>query len=146
LSTLRLPSKALGIESLRQKLCQRLFESSKRDLPQLIDEMASQLVATRRNIDQLGRVRKNAKNCLWYLSEIKSSRHQLASATFEGVYDDPNISAFFGKGDFTKLRNLITSRYWQDLRGVSGHQRERGHGRLQFAGTGVPAAILFFPT
>jgi hypothetical protein len=70
--------------------------------------MTSQLVATRRNIDQLGRVRKNAKDCLWYLSEIKSSRHQLASAAFEGVYDDPNISAFFGKGDFTKLRNLIT--------------------------------------
>ena len=106
----RLPGKDLGIESLRHKLCQRLFESIKRDLPQLIDEMTSQLTTTRRNIDQLGRVRKNAKDCLWYLSEIKSSMHQLASAASESVYDDPNISAFFGKSDFTKLRNLITTR------------------------------------
>jgi hypothetical protein len=117
----RLPSKDLGIEPLRQKLCQRLFESIKRDLPQLIDEMTSQLTTTRRSIDQLGRVRKNAKDCLWYLSEIKSSMHQLASAASEGVYDDPNISAFFGKGDFTKLRNLITIRsdlFNREIRGT----------------------------
>jgi hypothetical protein len=116
----RLPSKDTGIESLRQKLCQRLFESIKRDLPQLIQEMNDQLTATRRSIDQLGRVRKNAKDCLWYLSEIKSSMHQLASAASEGVYDDPNISAFFGKGDFTKLRNLITIRSDKFNRAIRG--------------------------
>lgn len=106
----RLPSKDLGIESLRQKLCQRLFESIKRTLPQLILEMNDKLATTRHSIAQLGRVRKNTKDCLWYLSEIKSTMQQLISAASEGVYDDPNISTFFGKGDFTKLRNLITRR------------------------------------
>jgi hypothetical protein len=106
----RLPAKDLGIESLRQKLCQRLFESIKRDLPLLINEMSDQLATTRRSIEQLGRVRKNAKDCLWYLGEIKRSMYQLTSAASDGIYDDPNIAVFFGKGDFTKLRNLITMR------------------------------------
>lgn len=106
----RLPSKDLGVESLRQKLCQSLFQSIKRDLPQLVQEIEGQLKATRLSIEQLGRVRNNAKECLWYLSEIQSSMHQLASAASEGVYDDPNVCAFFGKGEFTKLRNLITMR------------------------------------
>lgn len=136
----RLPSKDLGIESLRQKLCQRLFESIKRDLPQLIDEMTSQLATTRRDIEHLGRVRKNAKDCLWYLSEIKSSMHRLASAASEGVYDDPKISAFFGKGDFKKLRNLITIRsdlFNRQIRGTGKTyavspetQRQRRNGRV----------------
>lgn len=106
----RLPSKDLGIASLRQKLCQRLFESIKRDLPQLIKEMDDELIATRHSIEQLGRVRKTAKDCLWYLSEIQNSMHQLASSASEGIYDDPKVSAFFGTGDHTKLRNLITIR------------------------------------
>jgi hypothetical protein len=106
----RLPAKDLGIENLREKLCQRLFESIKRDLPDLINEMSYQLATTRRSIEQLGRVRKNAKDCLWYLGEIKRSMHQITSAASDGIYDDPNISGFFGKGNFTKLRNLITMR------------------------------------
>jgi hypothetical protein len=106
----RLPAKDLGIENLREKLCQRLFESIKRDLPDLVNEMGDQLATTRRSIEQLGRVRKNAKDCLWYLGEIKRSMHQITSAASDGIYDDPNISGFFGKGNFTKLRNLITMR------------------------------------
>ena len=106
----QLPAKDLGIDNLREKLCQRLFESIKRDLPHLINEMSDQLAMTRRSIEQLGRVRKNAKDCLWYLGEIKRSMYQITSAASDGIYDDPNISAFFGKGDFTKLRNLITMR------------------------------------
>lgn len=104
----RLPSKDLGIESMRQKLCQSLFQSIKRDLPQLVQEIEGRLKATRLGIEQLGRVRMNVKDCLWYLGEIQSSMHQLASAASEGVYDDPNVCAFFGKGEYTKLRNLIT--------------------------------------
>lgn len=106
----RLPSKDLGIASLKSKLCQRLFECIKRELPALIDEMNEELVSTRRSIEQLGRVRKTAKDCLWYLSEIKGSMHQIASAASDGIYDDPKIADFFGKGHFTKLRNLITIR------------------------------------
>lgn len=106
----RLPSRDLGIMQLRQKLCQRLFESIKRDLPALINEMSVKLTMTRRNIEQLGRVRKTAKDCLWYLSEIKSSMHQITSAASDGIYDDPRIAEFFAKGSFTKLRNMITIR------------------------------------
>ena len=105
----RLPSKDLGIESLRQKLCQRLFESIKRDLPLLIQEMDSQLKATHCSIEQLGSVRSTAKDCLWYLAEIKRSMYQLAVSASDGVYDDPNTSEFFGKGDFAKLRHSITN-------------------------------------
>ncbi|GAB7336358.1 hypothetical protein MBLNU13_g09088t1 [Cladosporium sp. NU13] len=76
-------------ENLREKLCQRLFESIKRDLPHLINEMSDQLAMTRRSIEQLGRI---------------------TSAASDGIYDDPNISSFFGKGDFNKLRNLINMR------------------------------------
>jgi hypothetical protein len=117
----RLPMRDLGIQSLRQKLCQRLFESIKRDLPLLIQEMDDQLRATNRSIDQLGSVRETAKDCLWYLAEIKSRMYQLASAASDGVYDDPNISDFFSKGDFTKLRNSITSKsdaFNQKIRGT----------------------------
>lgn len=106
----RLPGKDLGIESLRQKLCQRLFESIKRDLPVLIQEMENQLTTTHRSIEQLGSVRKTAKDCLWCLAEIKRSMYQLASSASDGIYDDPSISEFFAKGDFTKLRNSITNR------------------------------------
>jgi hypothetical protein len=116
----RLPAKDLGIEQLRQKLCQRLFESIKRELPHLIKEMSDQLATTRLSIEQLGRVRKNAKDCLWYLGEIKRSMYQLTSAASDGIYDDPNIAWFFGKGDYTKLRNLITMRSDNFNRAIRG--------------------------
>lgn len=106
----RLPKKDLGIRSLRQKLCQYLFECIKRELPHLIKEMTDQLISTRRSLDQLGRVRKNAKDCLWYLGEITRNMHQLLSAASDGIYDDPKLTDFFSKGEFTKLRNLITVR------------------------------------
>jgi hypothetical protein len=67
------------IKCLKQKLCQRLFESIKRDLPVLMQEMNNQLKITRRSIDQLGSVRKTAKDCLWQIAEIRRSMHQLAS-------------------------------------------------------------------
>ena len=114
----QLPAKDLGIENLREKLCQRLFESIKRDLPHLIGEMGDQLATTHCSIQQLGRARKNAKDCLWYLGEIKRSMCQITSAASDGIYDDPNISDFFGKGDFTKLRNLITMRSNQFNRSI----------------------------
>ena len=106
----QLPASDLGVKSLRGKLCQRLFETIRRDLPDLIMEMEDQLAATRRSIEQLGRVRENAKDCLWYLAEVKRSMGQITSAASDGIYDDPNLAKFFGKGDFTKLRNLITVR------------------------------------
>lgn len=106
----RLPSKDLGVGSLRQKLCQRLFDSIKRELPELIREMNEQLNSTHHTLERLGRVRKTAKDCLWYLAEVRSSMYQLISAASDGIYDDPEIANFFGKGDFTKLRNLITMR------------------------------------
>jgi hypothetical protein len=52
----RLPDKDLGIGSLRQKLCQRFFESIKRYQPVLIREMDNQLRSTRRTIEKIGSV------------------------------------------------------------------------------------------
>ena len=54
-----------------------------------------------------------ARDCPWYLAEIKRSRYQLASSAsdgVDGVYDDSSISEFFGKGGFTKPRNSINNK------------------------------------
>ncbi|GAB7336357.1 hypothetical protein MBLNU13_g09088t2 [Cladosporium sp. NU13] len=62
------------------------------------------------SIGDLMRDPEVAQRMMGYLGEIKCSMYQITSAASDGIYDDPNISSFFGKGDFNKLRNLINMR------------------------------------
>lgn len=133
----RLPTKDLGIESLKQKLCNRLFESTKWDIPVLISEMDEQLMATRRSIDQLDDARIIAESRLLYLSEIRRDMDQLVSSASDGFHDHPSHSDFFARGDLTRLRNSISNRN-EDF-----DQRIRSTGKtyiIQHDDSGLPSS------
>ncbi|RDW79868.1 hypothetical protein BP6252_04506 [Coleophoma cylindrospora] len=83
----QLPADSLGIDALRTRLSDLLFEHIKRELPQLRKELASALKDATTQLNQMGKSRSNTKECRDYLLELSTEFWQICKAAINGHYE-----------------------------------------------------------
>ncbi|KAI9048411.1 hypothetical protein LZ554_007247 [Drepanopeziza brunnea f. sp. 'monogermtubi'] len=95
----KLPPDTVGIESLRRRLSLLLFEHTKRELPQLRQDLEDQLESSRMSLMKMGTRRSTAVECKAYLSQTSLDFHQTCKAAvdghYEGAYFQKNIDLAF---------------------------------------------------
>ena len=84
-----LPKENVGIDTLRVRLCNLLFEHVKRELPKLNNDLNEALEAAESELGALGVDRSTAEDCKLYLSELSLEFHKACSAAVEGNYKGP---------------------------------------------------------
>ncbi|KAK7408699.1 hypothetical protein QQX98_009115 [Neonectria punicea] len=87
-----LPSSALGVKALRDRLSNVLFHQIVSELPDLIEEIASKSSLCQQHLDKLGQPRATVEEQKRYLFQISQSFQALMKAAVDGTYNDP----FFG--------------------------------------------------
>ncbi|KAE8453918.1 hypothetical protein EG329_007694 [Mollisiaceae sp. DMI_Dod_QoI] len=126
-----LSSDSLGVDTLRTRLCNLLFEHIKRELPKLRDDLESQLGKNRKELELLGAKRSTAIECKAYLSQMSLNFHTICKAAVNGQYEgsyflddlDQNFS-LDAPSTVSRTRAVVqflNSRFEKDLR-LNGHK------------------------
>lgn len=82
-----LPQDCLGIESLRDRLSQLLFEHVKQELPQLREDLQEALADSHHQLDIMGDPRSTAKDCKAYLAQLSLDYYEVCKAAVGGHYE-----------------------------------------------------------
>ncbi|KUJ18596.1 dynamin family protein-like protein [Mollisia scopiformis] len=159
----------LGVNTLRTRLCNLLFEHIKRELPQLHDELEAQLQKNRDELAILGVKRSTATECKAYLSKMSLDFHSICKAAVNGQYEgsyflndiDPDFS-LESSSTLSRTRAVIqdlNSRFEEGIR-LNGHKYQiemsatsdnkeeeefqwpRAQGRFSFGPTGSIPKVL----
>ena len=122
-----LPRNMVGIGSLNGRLSKILLDQIKRYLPQLIDDIQSNIEECKTKLAKLGEDRGTAEEQRQFLLKLSQSFQALCRAAIDGNYDDK----FFGDPSFDeeyckRLRAVV-----QNLNlGFAELMRQRGHHRV----------------
>ena len=84
-----LPPSSVGISSLRHRLSQVLFDQVRSELPRLIEDIESSLVATQDTLDKLGPSRVTAREQQDFLIQVSQKFQILSKDAINGQYSDP---------------------------------------------------------
>ena len=82
-----LPDNCLGIDALRIRLSQRLFEHVKEELPKLRNDLEEALLVAKDELKEMGESRANPSECKAYLSQLSLKYFQLCKAAVDGHYE-----------------------------------------------------------
>jgi GTPase SAR1 family protein len=82
-----LPRDNVGIESLRTRLSELLFEHIKKELPDLRTELDKKLAETTKELQRLGTQRSTVDEQRQYLMKLSMSFYDIAKASLHGYYD-----------------------------------------------------------
>ncbi|KAG9232806.1 P-loop containing nucleoside triphosphate hydrolase protein [Amylocarpus encephaloides] len=83
----RLDPEAVGVDALRRRLSQLLFEHVKKELPALREELDDLLHSTNEKLEQLGTARSSGVECKSYLSHLSLEIYKIAKAAVDGHYE-----------------------------------------------------------
>ncbi|KAM0264888.1 hypothetical protein ACHAQJ_000404 [Trichoderma viride] len=87
-----LPSSGVGIATLRSRLSKLLLHQIATELPSLMDEISSEIVLCKAQVDKLGRPRISPQEQRIYLIQISQVFQSLMQAAVDGTYTDPFFS------------------------------------------------------
>lgn len=82
-----LPQENLGIDTLRVKLSQLLFEHVKKELPRLQEDLENALKIAKDELHLLGDSRATAAECRMFLARLNMDCHEICKAGLKGNYD-----------------------------------------------------------
>ena len=82
-----LPDNCLGIDALRIRLSQLLFEHIKEELLKLRNDLEEALLVANDELKEMGESRANPSECKAYLSQLSLEYFQLCKATVDGHYE-----------------------------------------------------------
>ena len=102
-----LPRDNVGIESLRTRLSELLFEHIKKELPDLRTELDKKLVDTTKELQRLGAQRSTVGEQRQYLMKLSMSFYNIAKAGLHGHYD---AEYFADKEDFREAGEQLKVR------------------------------------
>lgn len=77
----------VGIDALRRRLSQLLFEHIKKELPRLFTDLVSALKTNRDALDKLGDSRCSLRECRTFLVQFNTECYQLSKAALNGNYE-----------------------------------------------------------
>ena len=84
----------LGIDTLRDRLSQLLFDHVKQELPKLREDLDTALAESRTQMEIMGRPRATAQECKSYLTQLSLDYYEICKAAVDGHYE----------GDFFNLK------------------------------------------
>ena len=125
-----LPQTSFGIDALRHRLSEILFEHIKRELPEMRSEVDKMLSNNHRKLSALGTSRTTAEECREYLMDVSERMLETGKNALQGNYD----GEFFQSNHFIgfsttsewairRLRALIQ----QTNDDFAQRMREKGH-------------------
>ena len=77
----------VGIESLRTRLSQLLFEHVKQELPRLREDLDHAMTDAKDQLKVMGSSRSTAQDCKFYLSKLSLEYYETCKAAVEGHYE-----------------------------------------------------------
>lgn len=86
-----LPRNHIGIEQLRIRLADLLFQHIKKELPQLRRDLETQLSAAQEQLGLLGEPRSTASDCRAYLVQLSTDVQKICVAAVNGHYEGPHF-------------------------------------------------------
>jgi hypothetical protein len=108
-----LPRSMVGVDSLRDRLSQLLFNHLQKALPDLEEELDTMLSNTRRELDVLGESRDSLTTQRIFLIDLAASTSNIVRMGCDGIYDDPFFDgmaineAIDSKQNFVRLRAVV---------------------------------------
>ena len=90
-----LPRSIIGVDALRDRLSQLLFNHLRKGLPDFKEELESMLSNTVSELDSLGRSRETTTEQRIYLADVATSASNVIRIACDGTYED----SFFGSID-----------------------------------------------
>ncbi|MCJ1467777.1 hypothetical protein MMC07_006402 [Pseudocyphellaria aurata] len=119
-----LPTKVLGIATLRPRLSEVLKEQIISELPHLISDVEKGILDSQRILDALGETRKTMQEQRLYLVHVSRSFSTLVKAAVDGVYlDDFFGDAMTAAGERKRLRAVVQNIHLDFAEAI----RLRGH-------------------
>ncbi|MCJ1311364.1 hypothetical protein MMC25_005035 [Agyrium rufum] len=100
----KLPKICVGIDSLRERLSDLLFQHVRQELPKLAEELDKELTGTHHELKLLGDRRASKEECKSYLTNLSMAVYGVCSAAKNGHYEGQ-----FFKGKKEDLEFSITS-------------------------------------
>ncbi|TVY58344.1 Interferon-induced GTP-binding protein Mx [Lachnellula cervina] len=96
----------LGIDSLRKRLSQLLFEHIRRELPKLKDEVERKLETSEQQLKLMGKGRSTPQQCKTFLTEMSMRYYQTCKAAVDGHYEGGHFhqGADYTSGNTTSSR------------------------------------------
>lgn len=82
-----LPKDCVGVDSLRTRLSQLLFDHVKQELPKLREDLDSALVDSQNQLKTMGNRRVSAQDCRAYLASLSLDYHEICKAAVDGHYE-----------------------------------------------------------
>ena len=82
-----LPESSVGIDTLRTRLSQMLFDHVKHELPKLRSDLGEALASAKAQLSKLGEPRIQPSECKDYLSGISVNCSQICTAAVKGHYE-----------------------------------------------------------
>ena len=125
-----LPDNCLGIDALRIRLSQRLFEHVKEELPKLRNDLEEALLVAKDEMKEMGGNRANPSECKAYLSQLSLEYFQLCKAAVDGHYEGKYFNSdaddeFDLKSTPTVRRIRVVVQYMNT--GFAENMRVNGH-------------------
>ncbi|CZS87940.1 related to interferon-induced GTP-binding protein Mx [Rhynchosporium graminicola] len=109
-----LPKDNVGIDALRCRLSQLLFEHVKQELPKLRQDLEKALAEAKADLALLGDARSNSAECKAYLAQLSLDYYELCKAGVNGYYegeyfqdDTDNTFSLESKATISRLRAVI---------------------------------------
>ena len=105
-----LPRDCVGINALRTRLSQLLFDHIKQELPRLREDLELALANTKAELDSLGDCRSTAQDCRAYLLQLSLDYRDICKAAvggnYEGNYFEYNTDQTFSVNSPVAIRRL----------------------------------------
>jgi len=132
------PRDNVGIESLRTRLSELLFEHIKKELPDLRTELDKKLAETTKELQRLGAQRSTVDEQRQYLVKLSMSFYDIAKAGLHGHYD---AEYFADKENFEDAVEQLRARRLRAMvqymnKRFAARLRQYGH-KYTFEGHGV---------
>ena len=125
-----LPGECVGIDSLRHRLSQLLFDHIKQELPQLREDLDTALADTKSELSTLGDCRTTAQDCRTYLMQLSLGYRDVCRAAvggnYEGDYFKHNTDNSFSVSSSSTIRRLRAVIQYMNTQ-FSDTVRTRGH-------------------
>ena len=130
-----LPDHCLGIDALRTRLSQLLFEHVKAELPKLREDLEMALLTAKQQLDIMGDPRSKPSECRACLSQLSLDHFQICKAAvdghYEGDYFNSNADEDFDLTSPSTIRRVravvqhMNSEFAENFH-INGHKYEIG--------------------
>jgi hypothetical protein len=105
-----LPRTMVGVDSLRDRLSQLLFNHLQKALPDLEEEVHTMLSNTQKELDVLGESRDSLTTQRIFLTDLATSTSNIIRMGCDGIYDAPFFGSMAINEDIDSTQNFVRLR------------------------------------